>query len=114
MTTVGGTESPGKKACSNGDFISDFQVTAASTRHRSFSQETELITVTDQQERYGMQKKPSMMFIENDVNDYIEQIERRNSVGNRSFQPEIDEDNCIQLPDNLEELERADRMTEVA
>eukprot|EP00347_Sterkiella_histriomuscorum_P007820 403347439 len=117
MTTVGGlTNSPSKQGCSNhGDMISDFQITAASTRHRSFSQETELITVTDHQDRYGMQRKTSMMFIENDaMNEQIEQIERRNSTGNRSFQPEIDEDNQIQLPDNLDELERADRLTEVA
>lgn len=53
------------------------------------------------------------MFIEvAEMNDEFE-ISRRNSICTRSVQPEIDEDNQIQLPENLEDLERADRLTEI-
>ena len=95
MTTMGGlTEAPSKQGLisNHGDLISDFQITA-STRHRSFSQDTELITVTDHQGYNRLGSKPSQMFIEiAEMNEEIT-ISRRNSMGNRSVQPEIDEDN---------------------
>lgn len=114
MTTMGGlTEAPSKQGMTSnhGDLISDFQITA-SLRHRSFSQDTELVTVTDHHAYAALQRKTSMMFVEaTDVNEEIEHVERRS---NKSHQPEIDEDNQIQLPENLEDLERADRLTEIA
>ncbi|CDW82973.1 adp-ribosylation factor gtpase- [Stylonychia lemnae] len=117
MSTVGGlTESPSKngQSSNHGDLFSEFQINA-SNRNRSFSQETELITVTGHEQ---FQRKNSLMFIEcEQVNEQIDRMER-NSVGNRSLQPEIlDDHNQIQLPDDLADinfLDRVDKQTEVA
>ena len=121
LTTVGGmTESPEKpEGCNNNtDMFSECMIaTAASTRNRSFSQMTEQLTsVAGDGHRDHMKhrRKQSLIFNdENEVNDDIEQIERR-SVGNRSHQPEIEDHNQIQIPiENFDELERADLQTQV-